>query len=98
MGVAVARSGARAHAGNRGAGRPDGQQVLAQRVRASSVSEDDAVLTTALTYTREAAAWHEQTAKDRSAWRESYERLAGLVKPGGVMLDLGCGSGEDAPA
>jgi SAM-dependent methyltransferase len=62
------------------------------------VTDEDAVLTTALSYTREASAWHEGTPKDRSGWRESYARLQNLVKPGGVVLDLGCGSGEDAPA
>jgi SAM-dependent methyltransferase len=62
------------------------------------VSDDDPVLTTALSYTREASAWHEHAAKDCSAWHESYDRLEKLVKPGGLALDLGCGSGEDAPA
>jgi SAM-dependent methyltransferase len=59
---------------------------------------DDAVLTTALSYTREAEAWHAQAVQDRTAWRESYERFARHVAPGGTVLDLGCGSGEDAPA
>jgi len=59
---------------------------------------DDPVLTTALSYTREASAWHAHAAQDRSAWQESYDRLAKLVTPGGLVLDLGCGSGEDAPA
>ena len=62
------------------------------------MSESDAVLTTALSYAREAASWHDGTPKDRGAWSESYERLANLVQPGGVVLDLGCGGGEDAPA
>jgi SAM-dependent methyltransferase len=62
------------------------------------VNEDDVVLTTALSYTREATAWHSHAAQDRSAWRESYERLAKLVAPGSLVLDLGCGSGEDTPA
>ena len=62
------------------------------------MTHDDSVLTTALSYTREAAAWHSHAAQDRSAWSESYERLAKLVKPGGLVLDLGCGGGEDTPA
>jgi SAM-dependent methyltransferase len=62
------------------------------------MTNDDPVLTTALAYTHEAAAWHVRAAKDRSAWQESYDRLARLVTPGGLVLDLGCGSGEDAPA
>jgi SAM-dependent methyltransferase len=60
--------------------------------------DDDEVLTTALSYTREAAAWHARAAQDRSAWAETYERLATLVNPGDVVLDLGCGGGEDTPA
>ena len=72
---------------------------MAERGREALVTDDDAVLTTALTYTREAAAWHDGTPKDRTAaWRESYERLQKLVAPGGVVLDLGCGGGEDALA
>ena len=62
------------------------------------MTDDDAVLTTALSYTREASSWHNGTPKDRGAWAESYGRLAKLVKPGDLALDLGCGSGEDAPA
>ena len=46
------------------------------------MSDDDAVLTTALSYTREATSWHDGTPKDRSAWRDSYERLAKLVTRG----------------
>jgi SAM-dependent methyltransferase len=62
------------------------------------VTGDDAVLTTALSYTREASAWHAGAVKDRSAWRESYDRLGKLVTPDGLVLDLGCGGGDDVPA
>ncbi len=61
-------------------------------------STPDPVLVTAQTYEREAARWHQHTATDRDAWRPSYEAFLRLIQPGGRILDLGCGSGEDAPA
>lgn len=61
-------------------------------------TDDPEVVITAASYTLEAAAWLSHAVKDREAWRESYERLAKVVPSGGLVLDLGCGGGEDAPA
>ena len=61
-------------------------------------SSPDPILVTAQTYEREAAGWHNHTATDRSAWRPSYDTFLPLIPPGGRILDLGCGSGEDSPA
>lgn len=59
---------------------------------------DAEVVLTALSYTVEGLAWLAGTTNDRSAWQESYDRLARVVPSGGLILDLGCGGGEDAPA
>lgn len=58
---------------------------------------DDPALVTARAYEAGAAAWTKSAAVDRSAWRPQYDRFAALVQPGGLVLDLGCGAGLDAP-
>ncbi len=58
------------------------------------------VIVTARSYDEYAASWHEaHRTEDRSSTRaDSYQRFAALLSPGGLVLDLGCGSGLDAPA
>lgn len=60
----------------------------------------DPVLFTARSYEQDAATWHDQHRdEDRSQPRsDSFDRFATLMVPGGLVLDLGCGSGLDAPA
>jgi SAM-dependent methyltransferase len=58
----------------------------------------DPVLTTARSYEDGADSWREHAVSDRSAWQPSYDRFLPLVVAGERVLDLGCGSGLDAPA
>lgn len=62
--------------------------------------ELDPIATTTWSNDRDAATWHEaHRGQDRADSRsDSYGRFAALVTPGGLVLDLGCGSGLDAPA
>jgi len=61
-------------------------------------SSADPVFTTALTYERDAGLWNARSPKDRSPWQPSYVRFLPMLPPAGLILDLGCGSGDDAPA
>jgi SAM-dependent methyltransferase len=61
-------------------------------------STPDPILLTAQTYEEEALAWHAHTAKDRHAWQPSYDRMTAALPLNALILDLGCGSGEDVPA
>ena len=45
-------------------------------------------------YQRHAAAWDAARRATRFAERSWVERFAALVRPGGAVLDLGCGTGE----
>lgn len=58
---------------------------------------DDVALITARTYDAGAVAWTEGAAVDRAAWAPQYDRFATLVTPHGLVLDVGCGAGLDAP-
>ena len=49
-------------------------------------------------YEREAQGWMASAgAVDRDAWSPGYDLFAESAKPGGTILDLGCGPGYDAP-
>jgi|SRR5579884_1840312 len=58
----------------------------------------DPVGTTARSYDEHARSWHlAHSSEDRAASRAaSYDRFTALLAPGGLVLDLGCGSGLDA--
>ncbi len=62
-----------------------------------SSSPDDVVVRTASDYERNAAGWS-RASGDRRAWAPSYDSFRALLAPGATVLDLGCGSGHDAPA
>jgi SAM-dependent methyltransferase len=61
-------------------------------------SAPDPILVTAQTYEEEALAWHAHTVTDRCAWQPSYDRMTAALPLNALILDLGCGSGEDVPA
>lgn len=65
-----------------------------------TAANTDPILVTARSYEAAAASWHEaHRGEDRSVSRaDGYDRFAALVPPGGLVLELGCGSGLDAPA